>query len=319
MAHGEKRKDRPVVGLALGSGSARGWAHIGVIQALEENGVEPDVISGCSIGALVGASYISGRLGPFRDWVEKLTWKEIVRYMDIKPLGGGVIQGDKLFGVIRKYVEDTKIESLQKRFGAVATDLDSGREIWLMDGDLLKAARASTALPGVFNPYSYNERWTLDGGLVNPVPVSLCRAMGAEIVIAVNLNGDIVGKHRRAGERKSKEEESARASVEAELWKKYAAQLKNDIQEKAEAWLAQFLGPEKEAPGLFETTAGAINIMQDRITRSRMAGDPPEVLLAPRLAHVALLEFDRAKEVIEEGRKCVARAMPMIKEVLGEE
>ena len=191
------KKTKSKIGLALGSGSARGWAHIGVIRALAEEGIEPDIITGCSIGALVGAAYAKGELGELEDWVRQLKWKEIVDLMDINFLGGGFLKGDKLIYFFQKGTKDIDIEDLDIQYGAVTTDFDSGREIWLQNGSLLDAVRASIALPGLFTPVERDGRWHVDGGLVNPVPVSLCRAMGAEIVIAVNLNGDVVGKHRR--------------------------------------------------------------------------------------------------------------------------
>ena len=185
----------PKIGIALGSGSARGWAHIGVIKGLAELGIEPDIVAGTSIGALVGAAYANDQLDLLEQWALSLNWKELVSYLDMGVAGGGVIEGEKLLDFFSKHVNHSDIESMPKKFAAVATDLDTGREIWLQTGSVLHAVRASIALPGLFRPFKLNDRWLVDGGLVDPVPVSLCRAMGADIVIAVNLNGDIVGKH----------------------------------------------------------------------------------------------------------------------------
>lgn len=300
-------KDKPKIGLALGSGSARGWAHIGVIRALEEEGIEPDVITGCSIGALVGAAYAKGELDKLEDWVRQLEWKKVVDLMDISFLGGGFIKGDKLIEYFKKGTEEVNIEDLDIPFGAITTDLDSGREIWLQEGSLLDAVRASIALPGLFTPVEREGRWHVDGGLVNPVPVSLCRAMGAEIVIAVNLNGDVVGKHRRNREKEIAEARQQESEAEIELWDRFVTLFKNSVESKKETWLKELLGEKDNMPGMFEVLAGSINIMQDRITRSRMAGDPPDLMLTPRLAHVGMLEFDRADEVIAEGHACVER------------
>lgn len=298
---------KPKIGLALGSGSARGWAHIGVIQALAEEGVEPDIVTGCSIGALVGAAYAKGELDILENWVRQLKWKEIVDLMDISFLGGGFLKGDKLIEFFKQRTSDIKIEELEIPFGAVTTDLDSGREIWLQDGSLLDAVRASIALPGLFTPVEREGRWHVDGGLVNPVPVSLCRAMGAEIVIAVNLNGDVVGKHRRNRETERAEARKQETETEIELWDRFVNLLKNSVESKKETWFKELLGEKNDMPGMFEILAGSINIMQDRITRSRMAGDPADLMLTPRLAHIGLLEFDQADEVIAEGRTCVER------------
>lgn len=184
----------PRLGLALGSGSARGWAHIGVIQALEEMGVRPDVVAGTSIGALVGSAYVNGALDDLADWVKTLTTKDVFGLMDFT-LSGGVVKGEKLFGFFEERHSNPNIEDLEQRFVTVATDMKSGREIWISKGPILQAARASCALPGLFTPLKHQGRWMLDGGLVNPVPVSAARAFGADVVIAVNLNAQLVGAH----------------------------------------------------------------------------------------------------------------------------
>jgi NTE family protein len=303
------KQNNPKIGLALGSGSARGWAHIGVIRALAEEGIEPDIITGCSIGALVGAAYAKGELDNLEDWVRQLKWKEIVDLMDISFLGGGFLKGDKLIDFFKKGTKDIDIEDLDIPYGAVTTDFDSGREIWLQNGSLLDAVRASIALPGLFTPVERDGRWHVDGGLVNPVPVSLCRAMGAEIVIAVNLNGDVVGKHQRKKDKEQAEKRKQETAAEMELWDRFVAMLKNSVGSKKETWLKELMGEKDDMPGMFEILAGSINIMQDRITRSRMAGDPPDLMLTPRLAHIGVLEFDRADEVIAEGSASVERML----------
>ena len=312
------KQNNPKIGLALGSGSARGWAHIGVIRALAEEGIEPDIITGCSIGALVGAAYAKGELDNLEDWVRQLKWKEIVDLMDISFLGGGFLKGDKLIDFFKKGTKDIDIEDLDIPYGAVTTDFDSGREIWLQNGSLLDAVRASIALPGLFTPVERDGRWHVDGGLVNPVPVSLCRAMGAEIVIAVNLNGDVVGKHQRKKDKEQAEKRKQETAAEMELWDRFVAMLKNSVGSKKETWLKELMGEKDDMPGMFEILAGSINIMQDRITRSRMAGDPPDLMLTPRLAHIGVLEFDRANEVIAEGSASVERMQTALKYILNQ-
>lgn len=301
------KQHTPKIGLALGSGSARGWAHIGVINALAEQGIEPNIITGCSIGTLVAAAYAKGELDKLEKWVRQLKWKEIVDLMDISFLGGGFIKGDKLIDYFLKGTKDIDIEDLDIPFGAITTDLDSGREIWLQNGSLFDAVRASIALPGLFTPVERVGRWYVDGGLVNPVPVSLCRAMGAEIVIAVNLNGDVVGKHRREKDRIIKASRKEEAETENQLWKRFLDSFKNTIKTKKDAWFEELLGSNEDMPGMFDVLTGSINIMQDRITRSRMAGEPPDLMLTPRLAHIGMLDFDQADEVITEGVACVER------------
>ena len=296
------------IGLALGSGSARGWAHVGVIEALAERGIEPQVVAGTSIGALVGAAHVSGNLQRLHEWLLTLTRMDVISLMDPSWLGGGLIEGEKLFDFFRGYMRDGRIEDLGIPFGAVATELENGREVWLREGLLSEAVRASIALPGLFTPAKLDGKWYIDGGLVNPVPVSLCRAMGADVVIAVNLNGDILGRHLRHNGRDRDESRSQgmlpEALIENELWQKYSSRLRELLGRER---LPDWLDFRREGPGLFEVMATAINIMQDRITRSRMAGDPPELLIAPRLSHIQLMEFERAGEAIEEGRRAVAR------------
>ena len=299
--------DRPKIGLALGSGSARGWAHIGVIRELESVGIRPDIICGSSIGAFVGAAYANNRLDELEKWVLTLSWKEIINYLDVSLLGGGFLQGEKLFRIAGEKMDDPLIESLPRPFGAVATELESGREVWFREGPLKSAVRASISLPGLFAPVSIDGRWLVDGGLSNPVPVSLCRAMGADIVIAVNLNGDIVGRQdrQRLGRMVSR---SLKSTARSDFLERISAQLRNTLQERKEFLLSQLFGKSRDTPGLFDVMTKSIYIMQDRITRSRMAGDLPEMILAPRLSELGLLEFDQASIAIQEGRECVRRA-----------
>lgn len=288
----------PKIGIALGSGSARGWAHIGVIRGLAELGIEPEIVAGTSIGALVGAAYANGQLDLLEQWARAFNWKDMVSYLDLGVMGGGVIEGEKLLDFFSKHINHSDIESMPKKFAAVATELDTGREVWLQTGSVLHAVRASIALPGLISPFKYNDRWLVDGGLVDPVPVSLCRAMGADIVIAVNLNGDIVGKHLQ--NRRTDNE-----SQQSSYWDKIYGQLKVRLESGKYGRLSKLLSNNQKTPGLFEVLASSINIMQDRITRSRMAGDPPDFILSPRLSKLGLMEFDQAALAIDEGRMSV--------------
>ena len=306
---------KPKIGLVLGSGSARGWSHIGVIHELERMGIKPDIITGCSIGAFVGAAYATDNLDLLENWAKKLTWKDIVNLMDVSFLGGGFLKGERILLEMQKHFHDVNIEDIKIPFGAVATDLYSGSEIWLKEGSLLDAVRASMALPGVLTPFKNNGRWLVDGGLVNPVPVSLCRAMGAEVVIAVNLNGDIVGKHLPKKEDLYRQKLREESEIESELYGRLVSRIKAHARDSKKLIFEEIFNVHEEVPGLFEITASSINIMQDRITRSRMAGDPPEVTLSPRLAHIRMLEFDKAEEVIVEGMNCVRRMETLLTEV----
>ncbi len=202
----------PRIGLALGSGSARGWAHIGVIEALAEEGVRPDVVCGTSIGALVGAAYATGRLERLEAWARRISWLEVTRLMDLKMAGGGLVEGHRMMRFLRKLQGDPQIQTLDTAFAAVAADLVTGHEIWLREGSMIDAVRASMALPGIFSPVQRGGHRLVDGGLVNPVPVAPCRAPGAEFIIAVNLNGELVG---RRVERKAKSRAGSRVKSAA--------------------------------------------------------------------------------------------------------
>lgn len=292
--------NRNVVGIALGSGSARGWAHIGILQGLEQIGVRPQVVAGTSIGALVGAVYVSGQLDEFAEWVRKLTARDVFGLMDFT-LSGGMLKGEKLFGFFEEHHKNPKIEELEQRYVSIVTEMKSGREVWITRGPILPAARASCAMPGMFPPVKFDGRWMLDGGLVNPVPVSAARALGADIVIAVNLNAQLVGAHLS---RPVVEEAEVEAPIKAErpLW------------HRAIDYLSSGDG---ENPSFFDVVGASVNIMQDRITRSRMAGDPPELTLVPILENYALMDFHRAGEAIAEGRRLVQDNAAMIRAWVG--
>jgi len=293
------------IGLALGSGSARGWSHVGILRALAEIGIEPDLVCGSSVGAIVGASYAAGNLDKLEDWVTSLTRTDVARFLDLNLSLNGFIDAPRLRSFFGDYVcaEAVRIEELGRTFATVSTDLENGREIWFTEGSVLDAVWASMSLPGLFPPIRNQGRWLVDGGLVNPVPVSVCRALGADIVIAVNLNGAIVGRHflHRI------EDEADEAAADGLL-----LLLRKTVKNYSSSLFGSN-GTNDSAPGLFDAIIGSINIVQDRITRSRMAGDPPDIMLAPRLSHIGLMEFYRAREAIQEGRECVQRMLPEIR------
>ncbi|HVY65007.1 MAG TPA: patatin-like phospholipase RssA [Gammaproteobacteria bacterium] len=283
----------PRIGLVLGSGSARGWAHIGVIRALEHAGIKPDLVCGTSIGALVGAAYAAGELDRFERWIRSLRMTDVLAFMDVS-LGSGLIKGERLMAFLRENFTDRAVEQLPVPFGAVATSLRTGTEVWLREGSTLDAVRASIALPGLFAPVWRQGAVLVDGGLVNAVPVSLARAMGADVVIAVDLGTDMLGKRTRG-------------SAPAELPTSEVGDWLRKVQENLGALLPGRPADEPKMPSMLEVLAASINIMQVRLTRSRMAGEPPDLIVAPRLAHLALLDFHRAAEAIDEGRRAVER------------
>lgn len=302
---------RPRIGLALGSGSARGWSHIGVIDALAEAGVEPDIVCGTSIGSLVGAAYVAGRLPALRQWAVAATWREIVGLMDVRLSGGGLIDGRQIVAFLQGLGIDGGIESYPKRYAAVATDLTTGREIWLQSGPILDVVRASIALPGIISPARIGDQWLVDGGLANPVPVSVCRALGADVIIAVNLNGDLVG--RRLESAPDPSASAMHPPAPNEHLDRILRQLPEAFREQAIQMIPRLSPRGPSTPGYFDVIANSINIMQDQITRTRLAGEPPHVMLVPRLRDIGLLEFNRAREAIAEGRACVEHALPMLR------
>ncbi len=303
----------PVIGLALGSGAARGWSHIGVLEALGEAGIRPDVIAGCSMGAFVGAAYLAGRLEALTDWAGKLGWRDMVRLLDISFSGGGAIEGRLIEKLMEELGITGNIEDFERPFATIATDYHSGLEEWITKGPVGKAVRASIAMPGVVAPARIGKTWYVDGGLVNPVPVSTCRALGATFIIAVNLNGDLIGRHP-VRERPDNGSDIRKAIVEQAV-AALPAGLGNGIARAA----SDLLKPKVARPGYFDVVATSINIMQDRITRSRLAGEPPNALIVPRLGDMGPFDFDRAVTTIEEGRVSARAALPEIKRYLGEE
>lgn len=291
-------KRKPRLALALGSGSARGWAHIGVLRTLEEAGIHPDIICGTSIGALVGAAYAAGELERFEQWVRTLSLRDVVSLMDFH-LNGGMLKGERLMSFFQKHFMDCPIQALNLPFAAVATDLHTGQEVWLKEGSTTDAVRASIALPGLFSPYWLQERLLVDGGLVNPVPVSLARSMDADIVVAVDLNTDILGRHLEP------EPEQKLRSTVGSAWRAH-------LPEALSSWLSASPPEVEPMPSLIDILSSSINIMQVRITRSRMAGDPADAVIAPRLASLGLLDFHRAELAIEQGIAAAQAALPTL-------
>ncbi len=291
----------PVLGLALGSGMARGWAHIGVLRVLDDAGIKPDVIVGTSMGAVVGGAYLAGRLDQVEEWARELTAFGVLRHMDVNLSGGGLVGGDRLHSLLRRTLEGACFEGLPASFACVATDLLSGHEVWLREGGLAPAMRASFSMPGIFKPVKIGSRWLVDGALVNPVPVSACHALGAQIVIAVNVNGDLLGK---------------KFSRTPDMAADQLAQALEDSAPKDDwpihSMLHQVFGATNNNPSTFSIMSASLDIILDRITRSRLAGDPPDVSIVPRLGHIALMDFQRGAEIIDEGR---AAAESMITEL----
>ncbi len=306
------------IGVALGSGSARGWAHIGVLKELRALGIEPDVIVGCSVGSLVGAVAGLGHLDEFEEWVIALNWREVWGLLDVS-FAGGLVRGDKLLGFFKEAGIDRNIEDMPCTFGAVATELGTGQELWLRSGKIVDAVRASCTFPGLFRPVNSNGCWLVDGGLVNPVPVSLCRALGADIIIAVDLNTQLVARNVQMS-RKEKRQPETDQKLERTALNNREEEPDGTAINRIKSWFISSEKHENESetyPGIMEVMAAAINIMQDRITRSRMAGDPPDILLSPKVMDIGMMDFDRARDAIREGHTAVRSTRDRIHQICG--
>lgn len=290
---------KPLVGLALGSGSARGWAHVGVIRALEEAGIRPDMVCGTSVGAMVAAAYAAGELDRFERWVRGMGITDVVGFMDVT-FNGGLIKGERLMEFFRRHVVDRLIGELAMPFAAVATSLETGAEVWLREGSTVEAVRASLAMPAMFTPVRREGKLLVDGALVNPVPVSLARAMGAEILIAVDLNSDVVGNHQHQ-------------AVHPDAPTSQVGEWIRKLHDNLDSLMPAHAPEERPLPSMFQVVASSLNIMQVRITRSRMAGEPPDAIVAPRLGHFDLLDFHRAGEAIEAGRRAVEASLSSLR------
>ncbi len=285
----------PGIALALGGGVAPGWAHIGVIRALEEAEVPIKMIAGTSIGALVGGCYLAGKLDELEDFARSLTPRRIIGFLDISLRGVGLISGYKLAERMEEHMGNVRIENLPRPLVCVSTEISSGHEIWLSRGPLIDAMRASYALPGIFEPVTIGDRVLVDGALVNPVPVSVCRAFEADAVVAVNLSADGFG----------------RGTVVRDFSTEFGDVVSKPETTRPES--RQTLSRLGKALGITGAMVEAFNIIQDRIARSRLAGDPPDIQLRPPVASIGLAEFHRADEAIEIGYQATKQQMYRLK------
>ena len=306
----QPQQHRPSIGLVLGGGAARGFAHIGVIKTLIAKGLVPDVIAGTSIGAVVGGCYAAGHLDALEAWARSLTSRSVLSYLDVNLSGSGLIWGHRLARRLEAELGGITIDDLPFRFAAIATEIGTGHEIWLTRGNLVEAMRASYTLPGIFAPVRLGGRWLVDGTLVNPVPVAAARALGARLVLAVNLNADLFGRGTTIA--------SHGSDVDGE-------DVFDGLHRHPRGLIGLF-GAERVLkrqffgrpgrPGISTVMVEAFNVMQDRIARSRLAGDPPDVLVNPRLGSIGLFEFHRAQEAIALGAEATEKALEPLAEAL---
>lgn len=311
------------IGIALGGGAARGWAHIGVLRALQEAGIQPAVVAGTSIGAVVGGCFVADRMQHLEEFALGLTRRKVFGYFDLNLSGSGLINGRKLHDVLRAALGNTLIQELDRPFTAVATEIGTGHEVWLSRGSVVDATRASYAIPGVFRPVKLDGRWLFDGALVNPIPITVCRALGAQYVIAVNLNADLFGLGTVLADANASDG-SLNADDPDQL--PDALGSNDDALSFANGWGAtrllqrQMFGRRRDAadaaPSISTVMVDAFNIVHDRIARSRLAGDPPDLMITPRLSGIGLFDFHRAEELIERGYVAGQRILREIQEDL---
>lgn len=292
---------RPKIGLALGSGGARGYCHIGVLRALKERGIEPDVIAGCSMGALVGAVYASGGLDAMETWARGLTRRKFLSLVDLRFTGGGLVEGREIMTLLRRLGVPARIEDLPLPFATIATDFETGTEVWMREGDLHAAVRSSVAMPGIITPLSHQGKWLLDGGMVNPVPVSLARALGADVVIAVNPNAKLDGTLWRASERTGG----------------WNGVMQGYLPDPLKGLWPLSNTPKAQGPGYMDVLSTSIDIMTEHIARSRMAGEPPHVLLSADLSGMSVLDFHKAEPAIADGYRMVEEQSALLTRICG--
>ncbi|EWH09694.1 patatin [Catenovulum agarivorans DS-2] len=307
-----QKKPAYKLGLALGSGAARGWALIGILRALDNLGVKPDVIAGCSIGSLVGAAYATHKLPELEEWAVSLDTWSVVRLLDWGMGRGGIVSGGRLYNRLEETIGKLKIEECLIEYAAVATELYTGREHVFTSGSILQAIRASCAIPGLLSPQYIDGHWMVDGAVVNPVPVSICRALGASHVIAVDLNcGRLTPAHDpsldvRNNAPVEKDQNSDSANAYDQQPNKFQ-DLLGESKGFLEQWVKKISVGNNQSPGMVAVATSAIDIMQNHITRSRLMADPPEILLQPKVSHIGILEFNRAAEAIKIGEQAVAQ------------
>ena len=343
---------RPKIGIALGSGVARGWAHIGVLRVLGNAGIVPDIVSGTSIGAVVGGCHVANKLEPLEEFARGLTRRRLISVIDFRFRASGLIGDSKLEAILYKYLGAQQLQDMERTFIAVATELSTGHEVWMHEGSLVQAIRASYALPGVLAPVPIDNRWLIDGALVNPVPVSVVRALGARVVIAVNLNTDpfdpVARRQARAHHPSLYVPTPQPSRVAPDVEKEIAAlieegtigaptdtdaahdessalmegikstfnKMRGSKSTSEREIVKRALGSAQRGPGFASVLLASLNIIQDRLARARLASDPPDIVIAPKVGHLSLMEFDRADELIRLGEEAAEEALPAIRETI---
>jgi len=300
------KNGQPDLSIALGGGLARGFAHIGVLKTLNKHNIYPSIVAGTSIGAVVGGCYLSGKLDDLEEWATSLNRYKILSYIDFRVRSAGLIGGKRLKETLKEHFKDMEFEDLPHPLICIATDLATGHEVWMRKGNLINAITASFALPGVFPPIHYDERYLVDGALVNPCPISPCQALGARMTIAVDLNTDLIGKSTKPG-------------TNYQTIAGFDVFDNNDVNPEAQkpfkssSITRRLFRREENNPSLFGVMISGLSILQDRLTRSRLAGEPPDIHIKPAIGHIGLLEFEKAEDLIKLGEEAAEKMIPEIK------
>ncbi len=297
---------QPGLGIALGGGMARGFSHIGVLKALNRHNIFPTIIAGTSIGSVVGGCYLAGKMDDLEEWALSLNRFKIFTYLDFRVRSAGLVGGKRLRETLNQHFEGMSFDDLPHSFVCIATDLATGHEVWLKKGDLLNAMVASFSLPGIFPPVQIDDRNLVDGALVNPCPISPCQAMGSRMTIAVDLNTDLIGKASKPGA-------NYQTITGFDVFNKEDVPEEEQKRFKASSLSRRLFRREKNDPSLFGVMVSGLGILQDRLTRSRLAGEPPDIHIKPPIGHIGLLEFEKAKELIEYGEEATEKLIPDIK------
>ena len=297
---GDPPEDQPVLALAMGGGGALGWSHIGVLRVLEEAGIRVDAMAGTSIGALVGGCYLAGKLDELEEVARSITWRHLVGFADPQFGGPGLIKGDAIVSELTRHLGHIPVEDLSAPYVAVAADLLSGQEVWLRSGALERAIRASISIPGIFLPVEHGLSLLVDGGLVNPVPVSAARALGGEIVLAVDVASDYLGVAEAAGLHQGML--TRKSSTVVDSWSGRIKGIAGALFDRS-----------RKRPGLYSVGVTSAVLIMRELAKAKMALGPPDVLVRPPLGGFAPIEFDKADALIEAGAEAMRAALPSLK------
>jgi NTE family protein len=318
------------VGLALGGGGARGWAHIGVLRALEENDIPIDCIAGTSIGALVGAIYVHDKLDELEQFANEIEVSNLVSLMDISFPGLGLIDGHRVQEFLSGYLVDATVENCRIPFRCVATNFLMKEEVVFESGAMVDAVRASISIPGVFVPFKQDKTYLVDGGVINPVPVNILQKMGADVAIAVNLNHDpktaeppkrSAAEVKEADKSESDNEQSTHDDTsqeeEQQLLQRLTTRYEN-LKAVLEDQVNEWMPDSQTGLNIFDVLGNSINMMEQQVTRVRLATDVPDVLIEPDLIEFGIFDFQQPKPMMQRGYDAAIAKMSEIKAAIAD-